>query len=502
MSKISVIIVEDEPAALRHISDLLEKFCPRYYIMCKCENGQDALLKIKDSPPDLLITDIKMPVMNGIELLAYIKKEYPEIKTLLISGYRDFEYAQAGIQLGAFNYILKPISPKKFTAVLNELTELIDKSKYNNQLQIIHSFKDNISVSPGRVQKVFPHEFYNLSIIRKNSLPKRFTREGTIKPLPQISGTTRFYGRDEFELLYLFPANQDNTQEYSKWLKRQADSGENEFTTTVFFNEKISILQLHNIVNKIFRILDENIAFAHSQFISVDDKYAAKPATCLMSANILKTIEFYASNAEYIHILNTIKTQLSVWDLEKPSQLWLENAIHQILTSIFKYSSPSFSREKFEFMFEDAFFLSSSYSQLYQRLVPIVEYILEHIPRQNSKVDSPEYVEQITRYLYNHLNEPLSLQSLCSNFNLSQTYMSKLFRKYTDLSFGKYLLNLRINFAKSLMDGNPNILIREVSDLAGFSDQFYFSKMFKTVTSFSPSEYLSNAKDTKKQLTY
>ena len=94
-----------------------------------------------------------------------------------------------------------------------------------------------------------------------------------------------------------------------------------------------------------------------------------------------------------------------------------------------------------------------------------------------------------------HMAFPLSAQKICTIFGISQTYLSKLFRKYSTESFNRHLAILRIEKAKEIMKESPDLFIKDIAMMVGFSDQFYFSRIFHSITGMSPAEYIKNYKN-------
>ena len=120
MEKIKVIIAEDEPPIARFIKMLTEQE-DDFLVTAICENGEDALKEVENSPARLLITDIRMLGMDGLELIRRIRQKNQEIKILIISGYKMFEYAREAIRLGIEDYITKPIEPEEFAEALDRV---------------------------------------------------------------------------------------------------------------------------------------------------------------------------------------------------------------------------------------------------------------------------------------------------------------------------------------------------------------------------------------------
>ena len=106
-----------------------------------------------------------------------------------------------------------------------------------------------------------------------------------------------------------------------------------------------------------------------------------------------------------------------------------------------------------------------------------------------NKVDTPEYLKIITNYLDTHFGDPINMGTVCKKFGISQPYLSKLFRKYRQDTFIHYLTKIRIEKAKKLIETSSEINIKEIAEMTGYQDPFYFSRVFSSYTGVSPSEY-------------
>ena len=142
-----------------------------------------------------------------------------------------------------------------------------------------------------------------------------------------------------------------------------------------------------------------------------------------------------------------------------------------------------------EYQFEDAFYYSTSMEMLRQNLFTQY-YQFSEKEKENYKVDSPEFFENIKVYLSGHLSEPLSLKEISDLFAISQAYMSKLFRKYTGQSYNQYLTGIRMERAKQLMEEDSELFIKDIAEMVGYRDQFYFSRIFHSYTGQSPADYI------------
>ena len=200
-----VFIAEDEPAALQHLCNIIRIKCQNFQVVGTAENGQEALEQLESFHPDILITDVKMPVMDGIMLAKRVKERYPDLLTVIISGYQDFSYAQSALRFGVCDYILKPVKPSVLQESLRILKGRLDEYYYKMRNRIIHEMcAGNFTENPG-FQQIFPEEEYYTALLRKNSLPRRFLVSQGVEFFSGMEEQMIVYGRDEMETLYICP---------------------------------------------------------------------------------------------------------------------------------------------------------------------------------------------------------------------------------------------------------------------------------------------------------
>jgi len=124
-----IAIIEDEYVIRKGLSKILEKISSKYEIVGQAEDGLEGLNLVKTKSPDLIITDIKMPKMDGLELLYALRNDGIKVKAMVLSAYSEFEYAQKAISLGVSEYILKPISIPDLTSALEHIEKGLDEEK-------------------------------------------------------------------------------------------------------------------------------------------------------------------------------------------------------------------------------------------------------------------------------------------------------------------------------------------------------------------------------------
>ena len=127
MSYYRILLVDDEEEVRKGILRKMDWEKLGFQVAGDAENGEEALEKIEQLKPDVVMTDIRMPYMDGLTLTSRIRQKYPSMKVLIFSGYDDFEYAQQAIKLNVTEYILKPVNVEELTEILNRVRENLDE---------------------------------------------------------------------------------------------------------------------------------------------------------------------------------------------------------------------------------------------------------------------------------------------------------------------------------------------------------------------------------------
>ncbi|HUX19781.1 MAG TPA: response regulator, partial [Spirochaetia bacterium] len=219
------LLAEDEPAALRYLRALIENHFPEFSIVATASNGKVALEYAEKLSPDVVLTDVKMPLLDGLELVARLKESSPKIPVVIVSGHEDFEYVRRALNTGVVDYVLKPITARRLAEVFDRIGELLRKNADERSLLTFrHLLGGGVARAPvvdGPVR---------VAVLRYGAPPSRFTYEtGHRFTESCIDGFCTLHGRDELEAIFLSSAEHLDSPDFSQACKDKTDPGEGSY---------------------------------------------------------------------------------------------------------------------------------------------------------------------------------------------------------------------------------------------------------------------------------
>lgn len=483
-----IMIVDDEPAALGHLKKILEKRCPEFSVCCEAENGEEAFKRLEREKPDVIITDVKMPIMDGIELVRRIKTEYPEMLSLVVSGYQEFSYVRGAIQSEVCDYILKPVIPSGLMEAMEKIRRRLDQKYIEKRSFLLRKMCRGEEISEEILSRFFSESAYYLAIIRKNGLPRRFFAGRELENFSEEYGNVMFYGRDEREALYICPRllqQQDVFPEMVEEFKEKSEY-QNGYITVLMFRKAYPARELGACIREMYDMLNRVTTVGKSQTVVMED--AKKSVDYEVGGQtVLKVLEAYMEKGQTAQCKREIKKYLQRWLAAGYTQLQMEGLARHLYYLMQKYGEENPWGEEMEFLLEDAFFNASSKEELQENIEVFLG--LKREEDADTKIDTEEFFKRVTKYVVQHLKEPLTLQQMCRQFGVSQTYLSRLFRKYGGTSYNTYVTKMRIAYARKVMEEGEELYIKDIAAMVGYEDPFYFSRIFRSVTGKCPSDY-------------
>ncbi len=477
------VIVEDEPIAAHFIQSIISSD-PDYHVQGIFESAEDALASfVQDGHPDLLVTDIKLLGMNGLDLVKAIRKTNNQMLVIIISGYRLFEFAQEAIRLNIMDYLLKPLAPDQLKIQLRQASALLRQRRRKESEQVLSSFLEGDRAPNSTFPTAFPYAYFRMVLIAMpGNHEKSFqTISSRIMALglsnAHVIGVKHFYtavllGKENPDLDHT-----DKIQEALNGLPATAVASSALFSTQDM--EKANILFLrylyrHTILGKSrwFHVTKQSLNDLGVLSIS-------KPPKQLFDA-------IYSKNWKEFDM------QLDMLGQEWEAHLFSVDALlAQLFVIIGKLQEVLRERVNATTLFaqaKDILLKSSSYHQYFMQLKSLLGDAISSEETQGRKNAQEELFGNIDALLWADPKANYSLEEISQRFHASQPYISKLFRTYSGQSYKDYVLKKKVKLAIQFMEAHPDALIKEIAAQVGF-EPLYFSTLFCRITGESPSQY-------------
>ncbi len=463
-----------------------------------------ALQAIKEENYDIVLTDISMPGLSGIELLKQIKERNPEVIVILISGYEEFEYAKAGIQYGADNYILKPIHLDELTDIIQKTVEKIRKIKKNQdtireaeKLRFVKGITDQ-TITDNKKIKMLLNEFYGFErggpymlVILQKDEKKELLKPGVQNRTLIRVITDRLAGYPHC----ILSVDEDNTMVlihvcnsalFLHNLKAQImyivseinEKAATEGTVSACVQAPITETELGKCWKKGMEMLERKFFMGPTCFISEDilDKNTAGD----MEAFEKKRKEFVC----YFKMLSRqqIEDFFEIADkaLRKNSCRYAQNCVLLNLMQLTQNNSVSIEEDIPERIFACKYF--DELMEFWRKSVDQIKDATDKTQGYSREVKGAiEYIKQ-------HYAEKITIADIAESQKMSDGHFSRIFKNETGESVKKYLNNFRISLARKLLL-ETNMKIYEVGECVGIPEYLYFVQVFKNIEGVSPSEY-------------
>lgn len=503
MTAFRCIVAEDEPLAMRAICKIIEDHCPQFQVVATAKHGEEAFELIREHDPELVLTDIEMPLLDGLALVHRVKELKPQIEFVIISGYQHFEYMRTAIQAGVLDYMMKPIVPTHVKETLGRVSETLTANRLQQRNELLQRLCGGKEVSVEQIHRFFPADRYYCGLMRKNGLPGRFLAGREQALYDTLSDRVAVYGRDDREEMFFVPEdllNEDMTPAMSMrdyLIRQRLQRGqEDAYYTILYYEEAVACDRFTEKIGRLYRSLNSLSVIGRTQVLAMEQLPAPLNLSQSHSGRLLERLLAQLDEPVESRIFSGIEEGLRSFYLgcatEAVPQFWLETATGMMLDRLQAKLGAVVDWEQWRYVMEDTFAEAGHMSEPGEAMVSLIEELLRRSTQP--KADSEDFFHEMEAYLQKHLAKDISLPMLARTFAISPTYISKLFRKYGGMSYVQYLKGLRMEEAKRLLSAPTPYLLREVAEMTGFHDQFYFSRIFRSYTGQSPTEFLQAVK--------
>ncbi|OAS21100.1 response regulator [Paenibacillus oryzisoli] len=531
-----MMIVDDEFEIREGLNSFYwERF--QFQVVGLAANGKQALDLMQRSDVDIVLTDIKMPIMDGIELSRAISVHYPHVKIVILSGYKEFSYARDALQAGVSEYLLKPVDLKHLGESMMKLKHLLDTERQSSQK--LQSYENQLANSlPAARDHFFQSLLEDLLPEYHEAKEKMSLLEIEMNATYYCCAAVKIQWRDQpdgsltdanklAKATTIIERHLEASQCHSYTLKRKA--GElaiflNLNATTVSPRKSLSLLFDHIIVAIEGELGGRSIiglGEVYQSLLSFPDSY--KQARSIMERHIFRERSglFQWDPADSLHMERkeypySVETKLLDAVLEGNSgnstmyfqHFWDSCGLdseHAELPLVLRYLTPLFTMlerrldlhgASFETManlhmpFTEYVEQFQTLSQLKIALDRLISDITLHIRKLNDVVQTTSHsaVQQVKKYIEEHSSEKITLNQMADLVYLNPSYFSIQFKKETGINFIDYLKYCRMEKAKELLR-RIDLKVYEIGELVGYQDRKYFATTFKSYTKLTPLEY-------------
>ncbi len=508
ISLYSVLLVDDEEMVTQGLARFVPWTEAGYEVAGTATSVARALAFLENHPVDLVITDIQMPVQNGIELLRILKEQYPQIKTIILSGYSEFSYAQQALRLGALDYLTKPINFGAMKQLLEKVRSTLDaENRQQNEegcvqemlaQTLIMNYVNGYPYDRKRAAACLDVE-NPITVVRmigkgKVALPDTVARE-----FQQIFCPCRIVSPSNHEFLAVLECSRASVT-----LHKEIDSFIAQHGGTVQLCAGVSEEQNgYELVRLAARQATKAMHYQNARsaagvtfYEQVREIFLSTGDRDLNGASsIRELVEMLAVPEKRPQLLSQFTgTLYSVGNKQNRSLIQAQRFCTELLVeidaSIQDLNLPNYPRHVLlsETLVEALG--AESLVEINACMTQYFQQLLERLQQIDETRMAGELVDRVKGYIGAHLAENITLSVLAEIFYVSPVYLSRLFKKKTGTNFVEYLTALRIEKAKQYLN-DPHLKVYHVAEMVGYDNPRYFARLFKEATGMVPQEYRS-----------
>lgn len=513
-----VLVVDDEKNIRERLANTFPWQEVGFQVIGAASDGMEALQLIRKDLPHVVMTDIMMPEMNGLELAKTLQSTYPGVRTIILSAYDDFKYAQEAIRYGIKGYLLKPLVKEEFLGLLSGLAIELKKDEEleNDRTKgVSGTLEESVWIKLIKGELTYQNEAPRLrDYIRVIvcSFSKAFEKDLGLSTRQFIQDATMQYWKaSEFPVLFygnrlvLFAHHANPLSKYDLQAKlaRYADFLRSSLLDTFGKEYGFSIAvgnmvkdqaDIHTSFNQAvyanaYTLFGDQHSIVFYQDISVprqgNDSKLHEHLNSLM-AQLAEAI-FYRRKVDITHGFRDFMDALTQGNRLSLAEIQMavsEFMLYLLLKAREKgISLPTLDKKAALEQIQ----VTESFSELKKWLAQTIDEIL-NAPEEER--DGNRYVHLAKEHIHHHYSEKMTLEDLAGQLFIHPAYFSSIFKKETGQNFIDYVNEVRVQKAMDLLK-NPDYRIKDVSILAGFHNHSYFNKVFKKVTGMKPAVFRS-----------
>lgn len=522
-----LLVVDDEPRQVRALANIINQLRPDYEVLTACD-GQEALNLLSDHTVNILFTDIRMPAVDGLQLIERLSERKIPLKTVILSGYGEFEYAQKAIQFGVNQYLVKPISKTDLESILEKVEcDLEDercarlqeeelKKKLDHSLPVYLDYQLNRWIT-GRtngeevreIRSIFPYQTYGLVLITAFKKPQAFLEDLNLE----------FVQYAKFSM-------KETLNTFGHSISFLPESDKRQIVTVVVSNSP-----LNHRSQDVLKKMDRYIANIKEEYgliatLGVGDKTEdifRDIEKAFQSARAAIERRFFCGLGQVIYSTDgSCQSDLVPYEFSPIENEILEAVRLKDKIRVCKITGTAFDKVKKcavnpVRLKEDVAYLLLNQAKNVSWIMEDKDYAILSTEIKRKSLQCEEHRElwhfanetlcrmidishekfsdkngiligKCKSFIEERYMEDISLESVAQKYFYNPSYFSNLFKSYMGLGFSEYLLKVRIQNAKKLLKATEASMA-EVAGRVGFKDPAYFNRVFKKEVGISPLKY-------------
>lgn len=501
-----LLIVDDEQIVREGLRSIITKSFPKVEIE-EARNGKIALEMAAVFHPDIILIDIKMPGMSGLEVIEKINEINPYIKYIMITAYAEFDYAQSALKLGVKDYLLKPSKASEIMHTVGRVMEQINEEKKDKERQILQ-------------ENVLEKALYIVETDVVTQLLFDHVHEVHLDELVGLLNTP--ISNENFVMSIQLP---ENSESLYKEIKRKVRQSANVWVG-VLYGRQIPLIvfkeQGKTFRSQAVKLAQEILKVSNSElnadwFIGIGNVCDSLDGIRQSYQESLLAMRIISPTVRYSFYSDRTKDEMRAngynsKELENKffeqirSGKW-EDLANEILGLIGQFENSEVKLvEAYQRVLEMLWVASRVLSEIgveprtplyptqiknYRQLHTETKHLLSGMQRAFADYSSgvkDDIIQQIKYYIVENSHKDISLERIANKFELSPIYISKLFKEQLGINYINYLTECRLEKARKLMT-DPKKSLKEITFEVGYHDPNYFSKVFKKIYGESPTEF-------------
>ncbi|WP_337102419.1 response regulator transcription factor [Paenibacillus sp. YIM B09110] len=501
-----IVVIEDEDNTRYGIMNLINKLGAPYEVVGDADNGEQGLVLIEQLRPDLVITDIKMPQVSGIEMLEALKRKGHRHQTVILTGFSQYEYAKKALGLGVLEFLEKPITAMDLKETLEKATE---EQKLQQMAGIPHG-----------------HAAERLEHYLQQSLSQQQAPDlSLLAPLAEQAAGFKVDEPFGICTIYVGDAYDRTAARLKSGIEQKLNAATHSDKHCVFAvaqDRSLIILSQPSAPDTLaafIRSIVPNAAITVSRIRGLHELYEAfasqqsiRKWTITMNENAVILSDSVIGNfaAEALsfphnldHKIRAAIQERKADDIHRSVQEWLLfcyaghyhpqhiiDSCIRLLSSILRVIGETYGDETV-FHYQKEWLQPVLTAQTRSELKASIERVATDISALGQASDTPAYsliVQKAVRIIHERYREGVTLDEIATMLHITPEYLSTLFAKEVKSNFSAYIKNIRVSQAKHLMLTTDRKMF-EIAKSVGYPDPKYFSRVFKEMTGLSPAEY-------------